>query len=320
MAVTGRCDSKHKINLSDKAVPNDVLEQIEKGCSLETLESIVGEFPICRYQTQITIHGHFPDISTRRIGGRYVNLVRNQNGSVGVRWTAIDTEKRTRLYQACAIGTAWHMAETSSSHLLYRMDHVTKENFEEVKSEMLAIEKRIDKSLFFGDVSLRKVDVWGFVYLVLVVNVAAFYEKDFWPLAEQISGKSRAEIEGVLAAEEAKRRQEEADWERECAEARERYAKAEAELKAANEQWIADNPAPFPKHEGYALKVGDVFCRPYAEKHGVSRGRYQRWCFYKVGKAFGRLIAVECDADGNTLKRGGREIRWPIGDYRVKVA
>ena len=97
MAMEGCRDSKHILNLADADVPQSVLDKIEDGCSLETLEEIAKGFPICRYSTQITIHGRFPEISKRRVGGVYVNLVRNKNGSVGVKWNAIDAEKRRRL-------------------------------------------------------------------------------------------------------------------------------------------------------------------------------------------------------------------------------
>ena len=204
MAMAGRCESKHKLNLADADVPQSVLDKIEDGCSLETLEEVAKGFPICRYATQITIHGRFPEISKRRVGGVYVNLVRNKNGSVGVRWNAIDAEKRRRLYSDCRLA-GWRVAMNSTDHFLFKSMRITKENYEQVKSQMAEEVLRIDRSLFFGDVSVRVVSIWGVLEMVAAVRVCAFYEKDYTRLAEQIAGMPMAEIDR-LREEERKRR------------------------------------------------------------------------------------------------------------------
>lgn len=58
-------DKKHIKNLSAKKVPAALLQAVEKGCSIETLEKLAKGFPICKYQTQITVHGIFDDPHTR---------------------------------------------------------------------------------------------------------------------------------------------------------------------------------------------------------------------------------------------------------------
>lgn len=316
MALGGRCDSKHKLNLADADVPQSVLDKIEDGCSLETLEEIAKGFPICRYATQITIHGRFPEISKRRVGGVYVNLVRNKNGSVGVRWNAIDAEKRRRLYSDCRLA-GWRVAMNSSDHFLFKSMRVTKENYEQVKAQMTAEVLRIDRSLFFGDASVRVVSIWGVLEMVAAVRVCAFYEKDYARLAEQIAGIPMAEIDRLREEERKRREFDERERERRWAEYKESKARKDAEVRVENEKWMADNPAPFPLVRGHVLKAGEVV----AEIRKDAYGKYLEWRYFVVGKSFGRLTLAASDAHGVKVKGAvGRAVRNPTADRYVKVA
>ncbi len=108
-------DKKHIKNLSTKKVPAALLQAVEKGCSFETLEKLAKGFPICKYQTQITVHGIFDDPSTRCVGF-YVNLTKNKNQSLGIRWTAIDHEKKEKLFSYIKLmDNEWHIQKDSSS-------------------------------------------------------------------------------------------------------------------------------------------------------------------------------------------------------------
>lgn len=48
-------DTPKKINRSSEIVPTELLNEIEQGITLETLNRI--PYPIFKYRTQITIHG-----------------------------------------------------------------------------------------------------------------------------------------------------------------------------------------------------------------------------------------------------------------------
>ena len=121
----GYTDTRHRANLVDKKVSEDILRKIEDGCSIETLEELLaGQFPICKYKTQITIHGLFPHLATERVG-RYKNLVRNKNQSVGVRWTAIDHKKRADIFRLAYICDKWGIVENSQEFFLQRVEPVT---------------------------------------------------------------------------------------------------------------------------------------------------------------------------------------------------
>ena len=92
-------DKKNKLNKSDIEVSIDLLNEIENGISIESLEAT--NLPVFSYQTQITIHGKFPsNLSTNRVGG-YKNLIENQNGSIGIKYNAIDFQKKNDIIKAC---------------------------------------------------------------------------------------------------------------------------------------------------------------------------------------------------------------------------
>lgn len=91
-------DTPKKLNRSETKVPIDIINEIEtKGMSLERLESL--GLPIYKYQTQITVHGNFDGLTKDRVGG-YKNLTLNQNKTLGIRYNAIDAEKKKIISKA----------------------------------------------------------------------------------------------------------------------------------------------------------------------------------------------------------------------------
>lgn len=118
-------DKKHIKNLSTKKVPAALLQAVEKGCSFETLEKLAKGFPICKYQTQITVHGIFDDPSYRCVGF-YVNLTKNKNQSLGIKWTAIDRFKKDKLFHYIKLlDNEWHVQDDSSSFYMRKMVRVS---------------------------------------------------------------------------------------------------------------------------------------------------------------------------------------------------
>lgn len=39
-SMSGRCDAKHRLNTCQRAVPQEMLDAIEAGCSLEAIEHL----------------------------------------------------------------------------------------------------------------------------------------------------------------------------------------------------------------------------------------------------------------------------------------
>lgn len=295
-------DSKHILNTCKRIVPQEYLDKIENGCSLENLEEMMSKrFDIFKYKTQITIHGIFPELSTRRVGG-YVNLTQNQNKSIGVRYSAIDYEKKNRLFTMLNTLGFFGIERNSTNFGLLRTRQVhDKSEYQAVVKEFDERAKKIDRSLFIGNVSCYlATGLWGDVYVVLAVNIRCFYEKNFAALFENLSGMSFAEGEKKFAEinAENKRKQEESRRKYEI-----EAAKRREEREKAREEFLANNPLPteFEKCESFEPQVGDIYVliqEPYF-------GNRLDYIYYVITKHGGRFLSKPCDANGTPNGKKG---------------
>lgn len=314
-------DKKHIKNLSTKKVPVALLQAVEKGCSIETLEKLAKGFPICKYQTQITVHGIFDDPHTRCVGF-YVNLTKNKNQSLGIRWTAIDHEKKEKLFRFIKLmDNEWQIKEDSSSFYMCKMVRVSsQEALQKAQERYQAEVERIDTSLFTGSANVFKLEgLWGIVYVGLALTIQCFPEGRLWQIAENITGKKKAEIlaaEAAKIAEEKKREEErEAEWKKR----REEADREHAAYEARREAWKAKNPVPagFKKVQNYTFQPGDIELLP---PEGINRPDFE-YIFRIYYKSFGRLCVCHCDAAGNRLYKQGCMVgRKTVAEAYVKKA
>lgn len=314
-------DKKHIKNLSTKKVPVALLQAVEKGCSIETLEKLAKGFPICKYQTQITVHGIFDDPHTRCVGF-YVNLTKNKNQSLGIRWTAIDHEKKEKLFRFIKLmDNEWQIKEDSSSFYMCKMVRVSsQEALQKAQERYQAEVERIDTSLFTGSANVFKLEgLWGIVYVGLALTIQCFPEGRLWQIAENITGKKKAEIlaaEAAKIAEEKKREEErEAEWKKR----REEADREHASYEARREAWKAKNPVPagFKKVQNYTFQPGDIELLP---PEGINRPDFE-YIFRIYYKSFGRLCVCHCDAAGNRLYKQGCMVgRKTVAEAYVKKA
>ena len=82
-------------NVAPNTVANITAAELEAGVTLERLDEL--NVPVLRYGTQITIHGVLPDFDPDSRPGGYRAAVKNGNGSVGVRYGAVDASKKQML-------------------------------------------------------------------------------------------------------------------------------------------------------------------------------------------------------------------------------
>jgi len=179
-------DKKNKLNRFNKKVSSQHLEKIENGVTLEDLDSMVKDgLPIFKYQTQITIHGNFDTLENNRVFG-YANLFQNKNKSIGVRYNAIDEEKRGRI----AEGLKWlgiQYSRTSTSCNFSKTKSVNNaQELQDAKTEFKALADKFDNALFFGSKHVWIGDVWGQKYLVLDIHINAIYEKNIEKLLTNV--------------------------------------------------------------------------------------------------------------------------------------
>ena len=268
------CDKKHKLNTCNKKVPQDYLDKIEDGCSLEQLEEMVrNKFDVFKYGTQITIHGIFPELSVRRIGG-YVNIVQNKNKSIGVRYTAIDRYKKERLFNLLRDVAGWRIEDRSNSFLVYKMKALPDNREEALKivDEFKQEADKINKDLFIGNVSCYTFEFYGQFYICLEVNICCFYQKNFASLFENLSGMSLREGRNAqrekAEREKAERAQRELKWKKEAEEREKERQQAKAKAQEIISKFISETPPPsiYTKRENYELKAGDKICRLYFDE------------------------------------------------------
>lgn len=303
---TKNYDSKHILNLApNKIIPNDVLERLRKdGLTIEQIDRLQDEgYPVCHYETQITIHGIVAnELAARRTANGYVTLVRNQNKSLGVRWIAVDEEKRKRIFTLLR-HYGWSHQHNSSCDYYYKVMHLTKEAVEMLKSE----EARIDKSLFFGRTDLYRAGLYGMNYIVLECHVNGIYERNIKSFVESMTGVSYEECE--LRNQEFCDKQK-AEWE----ERKRKANEAEERNRLRREEWKKNNPMPegFFEVEGSQLEVGDIICRLRENSEE---------CYYTfslVYKSGAHICERLCDENGNKKESHGHAIKFLKRKFFVK--
>jgi len=203
-------DSKNITNKSGKRVPQVHLDAIERGVTSEELEAMAkAGLKIFRYKTQITIHGLFPELGNNRIGG-YTNLFQNKNQSIGVKYNAIDEQKRARIAEKLKyIGLKYSRDSNGCKYTLAW--EVNKSNWDEKRDAIFALKAKIDTSLFTGNVYVQKGQAWGITYLCLTLEISIIPESNVQRFIDSLVSES--DIEAVIAKEKQDADEREKYWE-----------------------------------------------------------------------------------------------------------
>ncbi|KGF52418.1 hypothetical protein [Prevotella amnii] len=298
-------DKKHKLNTCNKKVPQEYLTSIENGCSIEQLEEMMNKkFDVFKYKTQITIHGIFPELSTNCIGG-YVNLIQNKNKSVGVRYNAIDHDKKAKLFNLLSTITDWRIVKNSTDFYI-RKTQVLPNDWKTNRDKVLEIvhkyeeeAKKIDRSLFVGNVSCYIAQGLFYSYMCLDANICCFYEKNFSELFENLSGMTLEEghkkYEEIKAEEKRKYEELNAKWEKEYEERKKKEAEEQKKKEEMINKFISENPAPdgYSKYENYQPQAGDNLCRLYYHRFE----KKYLWVEMTCKKYFGKIKEKPIDKD-----------------------
>lgn len=300
--------SKHKLNTCNNVVGQELLDKIEDGCSLETLEEVAKGFDIFKYRTQITIHGLFPELSTRCIG-RYVNIVQNKNKSVGIRYNAIDHDKKERLYKLICDCTEYRITENSTTFHISQwieLDTSSEESFKAPIKKAVDEINKIDRKLFYGSVHVYVLRGLFRTYAVKEIKIKCFYERNFKTIVEQVCGMSYDKAMEIHNKKVEAERQRQIEWDKRCRETSAEAQRKNEIRKARLEEFKRTTPPPsgFTITPTYVLKVGDIAAIPR-----IGNDDIPRWYFWKIMKSFGRIISKNCDENGNINKEAkGREL------------
>lgn len=200
----GQSDTKaRRVLNTSKTVANITAKDIENGVSLEVLESL--NVPVYRYQTQITIHGLLPDITKDTVNG-YKSILLNGNGSIGVKYIAIDGEKK-KLFKRTA-----RALDNDDRCMSFHMDSRGVTLYKTFNDKTLCLEFLKTVPNCFIGCKYAAQSVYGGYYVVIELD--AIPECNVWPMIEWFSAgnvKCLADIERLeneQAAEYQKRQEE----------------------------------------------------------------------------------------------------------------
>lgn len=179
------------------------IHELEAGVTIERLESLT--VPIYQYGTQITIHGIFHDIPDNlRVCG-YKSIVLNGNGSLGVRYVAIDGAKKKLLANIARYsrrnGGSWTISIDSQGCEAYRIFHSP--DTANDKAKCIECYNSTPDSLYVGGKRAARLMYGGFA---VIINIGAIYNAKLWELITALTGiTSQAEYDALVDADNKER-------------------------------------------------------------------------------------------------------------------
>jgi len=167
----GKFDTPKKINRSSKSIPENFIDKIENGeCNSADIEMLQNIVPVYTYKTCLTIHGNFPDINRTRIGV-YKNIIQNQNGSLEIRWSAIDNHKKKQIKEYIRPYSGYNVQENSTSGIYFEKNVVTSNKAEAYKvlAEMKAEAENMNIPGMMAKFYVMGYSYWGRYYITLTI-------------------------------------------------------------------------------------------------------------------------------------------------------
>lgn len=154
--------ARRRTNTSD-VVANITAAEIEAGSiTLERIQSL--NVPVYLYSGQITIHGRLPDVTAGTDALGYKSVFRNGNGSLGVRYNAIDAEKKKLILDYLRHSSAedkWRASVNSTTFLLYKKAV----DIDEAKKFLDGVPEGI-----YGKKNIVRDPIFGTLYSVVYIN------------------------------------------------------------------------------------------------------------------------------------------------------
>jgi hypothetical protein len=173
----GSFDKKSKLLLCDKAITEDLIKEIEAGnITSETLAIVAKDYVIRKYKTQITIHGDFSSYSFAS-GYGYKFVFKNKNNSMGVRYGAIDAEKRKYIASYLRDLGIFYRCNSSESYF-YKAIPVDKAELDKKLAEARKLYANSQKADYQGKAQIYSVNCWGIVYIVFRMDINAISHKE----------------------------------------------------------------------------------------------------------------------------------------------
>lgn len=197
--TTGLRDTKARrvLNTSNKTA-NITASEIENGIEIETLEKL--NVPFYLYGGQITIHGNLPDFQKNTVNG-YQSIFKNKNGSIGIKYTAIDGTKKSIISKAlcyCKKGNFSYQSDSQETLLV-----------KSVKTREDAIKELSNFPECYVGSKYGIIGMYGGIYVV--IDIRAVYHRDLFKLIGYITDReidSKDKYEKVKREYREKRKKE----------------------------------------------------------------------------------------------------------------
>jgi hypothetical protein len=155
--------------------------------------------PIFRYRGQLTLHGIFESENKSITIGGYKNIIVNGNGSIGVKYNAIDYDKKETL--GCMLyHFGYHFHRDSQSE--YYIKSFCPSEGVEVLKEGVKEYQSINIEKYLAIKNLLKDNLSGRIYIVIYVH--AILESDVLPMFTAITGKTEIELDKQVEIYKAK--------------------------------------------------------------------------------------------------------------------
>ena len=193
--IIGDTKARRVLNISND-IANITADQIEDGVTIEALETI--NVPVLKYASQLTIHGKLPQYSEFARPAGYKSIITNGNGSVGVRYVAIDGAKKKLIRQASRYSdNRMFNTHIDSQGLILSAWFKDKE-------PAIDAYKNFPDNLIIGSKTAGK-GFYGGYYVI--VFVGAIYQVNLWNLINTLYGiPDQAALDTLVADEEEKHR------------------------------------------------------------------------------------------------------------------
>ena len=286
----GKSDSKHIINTCNKVIEQSFLNKIEKqGITSEQIIEITNTgIDIFKYQTQITIHGLFPELNNSYLYN-YKYLFQNKNKSIGVKYNAIDIEKKVKIAKYSSI-CGWAKYHNSSEFSIFKQKRIdNNEQYQATLIEYNDIANRIDKDLFFGRVYIYTGNSFGRIYLVINIELNAILYNNINKLIEQINNEQIGILNEKIREKDEQQRIENKQREKEWELLRQQREKEERERIERINNFVANNRLDgYEKLQNIEVKKGIMYAT--ASENG--------WKYFIISKIGKNHFTAECNSLG----------------------
>ena len=199
-------DKKHKLNTSPKNLPLDIIKNINKGITLEQLNNLASkEYDIYKYSTQITIHGICKELTDNNVF-LYKSLILNKNKSLGVKWAAVDAEKKSNICKTLEY-FGWSTIQNSTK--FYPTKVVRFSNKEDAKKQCAVYRNIIDRignNMFYGSYNIYIGEIFSMYFAVIELFINGIKQENVSPLLEKILDMDNETITNKINSIEAERK------------------------------------------------------------------------------------------------------------------